>query len=179
MGSYHMALVALMSMIPLYLQEYHGLSSVQTGFAFGAMVLAGAVLQPLIGRLSDAVGRRRVIIFGTSVSTLCSASVPFFEDGGFLGYILAVLVAGVAMLECIRSTVLASAVEYTGTREGTTLGFAFFLMDGVGAMGALLAGWAAGIKFSHVFLLASALSATALLLGLLVSLRSSRLTTVS
>ena len=38
-SSYHMSLVALMSMIPLYLSEFHGLSSSMTGLAFGMMVL--------------------------------------------------------------------------------------------------------------------------------------------
>ena len=92
-----------------------------------------------------------------------------------MGIILAALLIGVASLECIRSSVLAAAVEYTGSREGTTLGFAFSLMDGVGAFGAMLAGWAAGIQFSHAFLLASALSATAMILGLSVSLRAPKL----
>ena len=61
-SSYHMSLVALMSMIPLYLREFHGLSSVNTGFAFGMMVLFGAFMQPLMGRFSDRAGRRRVIV---------------------------------------------------------------------------------------------------------------------
>ena len=70
---------------------------------------------------------------------------------------------------------LAAAVEYTGSREGTTLGFAFTLMDGLGAFGALLAGWAAGIQFSHAFLLAGVLCTFSLILCFSVSLRSTRM----
>ena len=82
------------------------------------------------------------------------------------------LLLGVGLLEGIRSSVLAAAVEFTGSREGTTLGFAFTLMDGLGAFGALLAGWAAGIQFSHAFLLAGILCTFSLILCFSVSLHS-------
>jgi len=89
--------------------------------------------------------------------------------------IIILLLVGVRLLEGIRSSVLAAAVEYTGSREGTTLGFAFTLMDGLGAFGALLAGWAAGIQFSHAFLLAGFLCTFSLILCFSVSLRSTRM----
>ncbi len=82
------------------------------------------------------------------------------------------------MLEGVRSSVLAAAVEHTGSREGTTLGFAFTLMDGLGAFGALLAGWAAGIHFSHAFLLAGILCTFSLILCFFVSLGSSSVSPV-
>ena len=67
-------------------------------------------------------------------------------------------------------------MEYTGSREGTTLGFAFTLMDGIGAFGALLAGWAAGIQFSHAFLLAGILCTFSLIFCFFVSLRVDSMT---
>ena len=173
-SSYHMSLVALMSMIPLYLREFHGLSSSMTGLAFGMMVLFGAFLQPLMGRLSDQAGRRRVIVFGIATSAACAFTIPVLEKSGLLLIIILVMLVGVGVLEGIRSSVLAAAVEFTGSREGTTLGFAFTLMDGLGAFGALLAGWAAGIQFSHAFLLAGSLSTLSLILCFSVSFRSDR-----
>ncbi len=86
------------------------------------------------------------------------------------------LLVGVGLLEGVRSSVLAAAVEYTGRREGTTLGFAFTLMDGIGAFGALLAGWAAGVQFSHAFLLAGILCTFSLILCFFVSLRNDSVT---
>lgn len=54
-------------------------------------------------------------------------------------------------MDAIRSTMLATAVEHTERSEGTILGLAFALMDGVGAIGAVLAGVAAGFSWSHMF----------------------------
>lgn len=168
-SSYHMSLVALMSMIPLYLREFHGLSSAMTGLAFGMMVLFGAFMQPLMGRFSDRAGRRRVIVFGIATAAVCAFMIPVLENFGLLSMIIIFLLVGVGLLEGIRSSVLAAAVEFTGSREGTTLGFAFTLMDGIGAFGALLAGWAAGIQFSHAFLLAGILCTFSLILCFSVS----------
>ena len=178
MSSYHMSLVAMMSMIPLYLREFHGLSSAMTGLAFGMMVLSGAFMQPLMGRFSDRAGRRRVIVLGIATAAVCAFMIPILENFGLLFMIIIFLLVGVGLLEGIRSSVLAAAVEYTGSREGTTLGFAFTLMDGIGAFGALLAGWAAGIQFSHAFLLAGILCTFSLILCFFVSLRSSSVSPV-
>ena len=171
-SNYQMSLVAMMSMIPLYLREFHGLSSAMTGLAFGMMVLFGAFMQPLMGRFSDRLGRRRVILVGISIATVCSFMIPILEDLGMLFMIIIFLVVGIGMLEGVRSSVLAAAVEFTGNHEGKTLGFAFTLMDGLGAFGALLAGWAAGIEFSHAFLLAGILCTSSLFLCFSVSMRS-------
>ncbi len=172
MSSYHMSLVAMISMIPLYLREFHGLNSAMTGLAFGMMVLSGAFMQPLMGRFSDRVGRRKVIVLGIASAAVCALMIPVLENFELLFIIIIFLLVGVGLLEGVRSSVLAAAVEYTGSREGTTLGFAFTLMDGIGAFGALLAGWAAGINFSHAFLLAGILCAFSLIFCFFVSLRT-------
>ena len=171
-STYHMALVAMISMIPLYLQEFHGFSSSETGIAYAVMVLAGAIGQPFIGRLSDRVGRRKVIVLGNGLAAAAAFSVRFFEQEGWLFAILGALLIGVALLECVRSAILAAAVEYAGTREGATLGFAFSLMEGIGAFGAVLAGWVASFHFSHAFLLAGGLALLAVLACFTVSLKA-------
>ena len=101
-SSYHMSLVALMSMIPLYLREFHGLSSAMTGFAFGMMVLFGAFMQPVMGRLSDRAGRRRVIVFGIATAAVCAFMIPILENLGLLLMIIILLLVGVGLLEGIR-----------------------------------------------------------------------------
>ena len=47
----------------------------------------------------------------------------------------------IAALTAIRSAFLASAVEVVDGRESATLALAFTVLDGVGALGALLPVW--------------------------------------
>jgi predicted MFS family arabinose efflux permease len=173
MSAYHMSLIALISMIPLYLQSVHGLSSTETGIAYAAMVLSGALAQPFIGKLSDVVGRKRVIVGGNGLAAVAAFLAVTFDGAASLPGTLAMLLLGVALLESVRATVLAAAVEFAGSREGAALGFAFSLMDGIGALGALLAGWVAGSAFSNAFLLSGLLATLAVLACLSASLCSS------
>ena len=131
-------------------------------------------MQPFMGKLSDQADRRRVIVFGIATAALCAFTIPVLESNDLLLLIFGVLMVGVGLLEGIRSSVLAAAVEFTGRREGTTLGFAFTLMDGLGAFGALLAGWAATIQYSHAFILAGILSTFSLILCFYVSFRNNQ-----
>jgi hypothetical protein len=54
--------------------------------------------------------------------------------------------------------VLAAAVDHAEEHEGKTLGLAFTLMDGVGALGALAAGVTAGFSWPHMFAMVGALA---------------------
>ena len=72
------------------------------------------------------------------------------------------LVVSTALLVGIRAAILAAAVEFVGQRESTTLGLVFALMDGVGALGALLAGLVGSVSLHYVFPLAGALAICAL-----------------
>ena len=62
-------------------------------------------------------------------------------------------------LVAIRSVVLASAVDYSGKREATTLGFTYAVMDGVGALGAVAAGALGNVDLRYAFILAGCLCA--------------------
>ena len=53
------------------------------------------------------------------------------------------------------------AVEFAGTREGTTLGLTFVVMDGVGALGAALAGAVGSLDLHYAFVLAAGFAAFA------------------
>ncbi len=155
---YNMALMALLSMIPLYLVDRQGFGPEAAGIAFSTMLIAGALLQPWVGKISDIVGRRPVLVFGNLTAALASALLVFQPS---LWIMIAALVVAVAALDAIRAAVLAGAVDHTGRSEGTTLGLAFVLLDGIGALGAVLAGIAAGFSWPHMFGLAAAFSLAA------------------
>lgn len=163
-AAYNMANIAILAMMPLYLQSAHGFRPAETGIAFSVMIFLGAVVQPLMGRVSDRVGRKPVIVTGNLVAALAAFAVWLAGDQ------LVVALAGFALaimsLTAIRAAHLAAAVDYSGHREATTLGFTFALLDGVGALGAWLAGLAANIELALAFLLAAGLSLAAGLISL-------------
>ena len=86
---------------------------------------------------------------------------------------------GVAFTIPIASPIsrcLALAVDFASRREGTTLGFVFALMDGVGALGAVLAGYVGEVNLGNAFLLAAVLALITVTLALLVPLDRRRAT---
>jgi len=161
---YNMALMALLSMIPLYLADRHGFGPMAAGIAFSAMLIVGALAQPWVGKISDIVGRRPILVFGNLTAALAIALMVFQPS---LWIMIAAMMVAVAALDAIRAAVLAGAVDHTGHSEGTTLGLAFALLDGIGALGAVLAGIAAGFSWPHMFGLAAAFSLGAAVLGFL------------
>ncbi len=160
---YNMAMVALMAMTPLLLQTVHGLTTAATGMAFSGMLLFGALVQPFVGRLSDAAGRRPVFIVATLIAA-AGAMVIALAAGPLLAITCMVITATV--LVGIRSAVLAMAVDNSGQRESTTLGFAFSVLDGVGALGAVAAGALGNIDLHYSFMLVAGLAALAALTAL-------------
>jgi FSR family fosmidomycin resistance protein-like MFS transporter len=167
MCAYNMALMALLAMTPLFLQSRHDLSTGETGLAFSGMVLAGALAQPVIGRVSDLMGRRSVILTGNALAAVAAVGIWLSAS---LVAVIALQVAAIGVLVAIRSALLAAAIEHAGSREGTTLGLAFALMDGVGSVGAVLAGVVGGLDLAYAYLLAAGLATTAVTIGLSVRL---------
>ncbi len=157
-GAYSMALMAALSMTPLFLIEVHGASVATAGVVFAAMSLLGAIAQPLLGRLSDAIGRRPLFIAGNAIAAL-AAVVVVLAPG--LAVAVPALIVAVGVLVGVRSCVLAAAVELSAKREATTLGFTFSLMDGLGALGALVAGAVGNIDLRYAFLVTAVLAAAA------------------
>lgn len=137
-----MARTALPSMIPLFLTAEHGLSPERVGLTFSVLLGAGAVLQPWVGKVSDRLARRVVLVLGNLGTRLASGALML--QPSFWAMIAAMAVA-VAALDAIRAPMLAAAVDHTDHRQGTTLGLAFVLMEGVGAFGAVFAGLALAV----------------------------------
>ena len=161
---YNMALMAIMSMTPLFLQNAKGFSSAAAGAVFSGMIMAGALAQPLVGRLSDTMGRKAIIVIGNLIGA--AAAVALALDLGPIA-IVAFLIVAVGALTSVRAAVLATAVDFAKKREGTTLGLTFVLLDGVGALGSILAGAVGSIALTHAFALAAFLSLLAVLVAVM------------
>jgi MFS family permease len=154
-ATYNMALIALMTMSPLFMQRELGFSSSQTGMAFAAAMLAGSIGQPIVGRLSDRRGRFGIFAVGSVVAAGLAGTVVLL-DAPVL--IISLLTMAMAALVAIRSGVLAMAVDHASKHEATALGFVFVVLDGVGALGAVLAGLVGDFSLVASFGLAGGLS---------------------
>jgi FSR family fosmidomycin resistance protein-like MFS transporter len=84
-GVSNMAFMAILAMAPLLLQRVYGLSPAETGLVFSAMVLAGALSQPLIGRLSDGTGRKPLVVAGNLAAVAACLAVAVVGDPGLGG----------------------------------------------------------------------------------------------
>jgi MFS family permease len=154
-ATYNMALIALMTMSPLFMQRELGFNSAQTGMAFAAAMLAGSIGQPIVGRLSDRRGRFGIFAVGSVVAAGLAGTVVLF-DAPVL--IIGLLTMAMAVLVTIRSGVLAMAVDHASKHEATALGFVFVVLDGVCALGAVLAGLVGDFSLVASFGLAGGLS---------------------
>ncbi len=162
---HNMALTALLSMVPLYLADIHRLPASMIGLIFSGLLVTGALVQPFVGALSDRIGRRPVLACGNLIA--CAGGLVLIQQPA-LGWIVFALAVAVAAGEAIRSALLAAAVDRAQQRAGGTLGLAFTLMEGVGALGAVLAGIAAELSWVSMFGLVACLFAGAAALSWLI-----------
>ncbi len=152
---YNMSLFAMLSMTPLTLQQRYEMSVFNSSVLFASMLVIGTLFQPFIGKLSDRVGRSQPIIIVLLLATIFAASAAWFES--FLAFMLA-LICAVSLLTAVRPIILATAVELSKQSESTTLGIVFAVLDGVGAVGALVAGLVGEIDLALAFLMAAIFS---------------------
>ena len=158
---YNMALYAMLSMTPLKLQNDYGVSPFVSGVIFACILLGGTVFQPITGKISDRIGRRLVILNLLIGATIFAFIAAFSSD--FVYFVISLTIA-IAMLTAVRPAILATAVEHTGGAESTTLGIVFTILDGVGALGAFLAGIAGETTLSYSFLMGAVLALIATIL---------------
>ena len=151
--------------LPLYAEEY-GPSPVIFGLLMASFSVMQFIFAPILGRLSDRVGRRPVLL----VSLLGSA----------LGYVLFGLAGSIAMLFASRiidgisggniSTAQAVIADITGPEErakgmgliGAAFGLGFILGPAIGALLVTVAPWLPGIAAAVASLIAFVLVLTRL-----------------
>ena len=160
-------LYAAQALLPTLAEEF-GASLTRTGMTVTAPLVAVALVAPFVGGLSDAFGRRRLIVAASLllvVPTALAATAPSLEllilcrflQGLVLPFIFAVTVAYIAD-ECPGAkAVRVTSVYATGTIVG-------------GFLGRLVAGTAAeffGWRFAFLALAGVTLAAALLILALL------------
>lgn len=142
-----------------------GIPAWQIGVILGAQLLSIVFAKPLMGRLSDRVGRRAVILPGLLIGAASVALLPGFH--GFLS-LSALSVAFGLGFATVTSSTSALVADFTRDgRYGASMGVLRTVMDVGQAIGPVLTGWVVGVAgYGSAFaVLAGVLVAAALLVA--------------
>ena len=158
--------IAITSFLPIYAREALGLSPTATGAMLSFLQIAGIGSQPVLGYLSDRVGRRLVQSLGLLGLTL--GTLALYVSGEGLAFYLAVGMTGLFLFP-MMAIILALGMDIVGSAvQGTTASIIF----GVGIVLAAVSPWIAGrvadtYGVDAVFLYAAAPAGLALLFTVL------------
>ena len=137
-GLRSMALVALVTLLPLYLAHELDLSPFSRGFHIGLLIAIGLVAKPIMGNLSDRWGRKTVLVPGL----IWSAALSLLLIPNGQGIELTVTIALLGLFLYPDQPILtAAALETMGPEVATTgLGFVAFIRFMMAATSSLIVG---------------------------------------
>ncbi|MEV2273315.1 MDR family MFS transporter [Nonomuraea africana] len=85
-----------MFLLPLYYQQVHGLTTVETGLMLAPQGIGTALSLLIAGRLNDRIGARPLVVVGLVVTV--AATIPFTQSGtGDLFQIITLLIRGMGL----------------------------------------------------------------------------------
>ena len=140
---------ALMAFLPLYGLSI-GLSLAESGLLFGIQGFTSFLSKPIMGRVSDRVGRRPLITLGLLI---CGAVIMAVPQTTHLGW-LSLCVAGFGFGEAIITSSSAAMIADLGNAEnvGAGMGLRGTIMDIGHASGPIVAGvLVAAISYTGAF----------------------------
>ena len=131
-----MALVGLLTMLPLYFDRELDLSPFSRGFHVGLLIAVGLVAKLLMGYLSDRWGRKQVLVPGMIWSAALSLLLLFNDQGIELTITVALLGLFLYPDQPILTAVV---LEVVGPEVATTgLGIAGFIEFMLAALSPLI-----------------------------------------
>ena len=162
-----MSLVALVTVLPLYLARELDMSPFARGFHIGLLIAIGLAAKPVAGHLSDRWGRKQVLVPGLIWScALALALIPFSQG---IGLTITIALLGL-FLYPDQPILTAATLEIVGRDvSATALGIATFASFIMSAASPLIAG---GLYQSYgmgpaVYFIAALFGAAAVLFALL------------
>ncbi len=143
-----------------------GIPAWQIGVILGVQLVSIVFAKPLMGRVSDRVGRKQVIIPGLLIGAASVVLLPYAPS--FIGLSVLSLAFGIGFATVTSSTAALVADLTQNGRYGSSIGVLRTVMDVGQSIGPVLTGWMVGMAgYGSAFtLLAAILVCAALLLGL-------------
>lgn len=132
-----MARGALMAFLPLYALSA-GLHAGEVGLLFGAQGLTSLLAKPLMGKISDTIGRRPMIVLGLVLASAALGGIPHVSDLIGLAALAALFGLGEAVVTSCAAAFVADAAAPAG--RGAALGLLGTVGDGGQVCGPILTG---------------------------------------
>lgn len=157
---------AIEAFLALYASSL-GIPAWEIGVILGVQLVSIVFAKPLMGKVSDRVGRRRVILPGLLIGAASVVLLPFAPS--FLGLSALSLAFGIGFATVTSSTSALVADLTRNGRYGSSMGVLRTVMDVGQSIGPVLTGFMVGVAgYASAFtLLAAILVLAALTLGLL------------
>lgn len=128
--------------VEFFLVKYSGeiarLDSFRQGLIIAASLFVVMIFKPLMGRVSDKIGRRKPIILGCLISALPLIATPFFTHFPFL--LLFAIVYGLGFAMVTSSTPALASELVSMDYIGSAMGFLGTIMDVGQTLGPLVCG---------------------------------------
>jgi MFS family permease len=136
-----------------YLTDVAGLNIFSVGVITGSQIAALVIARPLVGRVSDRIGRTKPIIAGIAASCILVGVFPFTTQFPLL--LLLSVGYGVAFATVLSSTSPLASEVVPATLVGASLGFLATMMDVGQTLGPIISGLIFATALGYLGLFAS------------------------
>ncbi len=135
-----------------YLTDVVGLDLFSVGIITGSEIVALVIARPLIGRVSDRIGRTKPIVVGVVAGCFLVAAIPFTTQFSLLLTLAAAY--GVSFAAVLSSTSPMVADLVPATLVGASMGFLSTMMDLGQTIGPIISGliFATSLRYEGLFL---------------------------
>ncbi len=155
-GVQNMSMGALEAFLPIYAVTVAGLSAFEAGLLWAAQIVVTMLAKPLLGRTSDRMGRRPLIVGGLVCCALSFAAIPWLL--GFWPLLAACLVFGLGEALVTSSSAAMVADLCKARHFGTAMGVFGTIFDVGHAAGPIVSGLlVASLGYAPAFAIIAAL----------------------
>jgi MFS family permease len=165
----------LNAFLPLYGREVLNLSGSQLGWLFGMQTVTTLMVRPVIGVMSDRIGRRAVIVTGLTIGSLAVFSLSVTTTLTTVLVVVLIYAAGVAITTAATSAYITDITRRA--RYGAAHGVFGTIYDIGDALGPIAAGLlVARLGYASMF---QVMAAAALAMVLVFAITSKRIQVAS